>query len=98
MYLLMYNYTYNKVNRMNVTTISKFRKDSKKYFDQVIDDQDILLITRNDGQTIVAMPLEQYNSKKETDYLLASPANAERLRRSYSAAQSGNVVEHELSE
>ena len=83
---------------MNVTTISNFRKDSKKYFDQVIDDQDVLLITRNDGQTIVAMPLEQYNSKKETDYLLANPANAEHLRHSLADAKAGKVTRHRLLE
>ncbi len=82
---------------MNVTSISKFRKDSKKYFDQVIDDQDILLITRSDGQTIVAMPLEQYTAKKETDYLLANPANAKRLRRSLADAGAGNVTRHKLN-
>lgn len=47
---------------MNVTTISNFRKDAKKYFDQVIETHDILLITRTDGQTIVALPLDQYNA------------------------------------
>jgi antitoxin YefM len=93
----MYHRKYKEAY-MNVTTISSFRKDSKKYFDQVIDDQDILLITRNDGQTIVAMPLEQYNAKKETDYLLASVANAKRLRRSLNDAQAGRVVAHDLPE
>ena len=83
---------------MNVTTISNFRKESKKYFDQVIDDQDVLLITRSDGQTIVAMPLEQYNSKKETDYLLANPANAEHLRRSLANAKADKVTRHRLLE
>lgn len=83
---------------MNVTTISNFRKDSKKYFDQVIDNQDVLLITRSDGQTIVAMPLEQYNSKKETDYLLTNPVNAEHLRNSLAKAKAGKVSRHQLVE
>ena len=83
---------------MNVTTISNFRKDSKKYFDQVIEDQDVLLITRSDGQTIVAMPLDQYNSKKETDYLLGSNVNAKHLRRSLADARAGKVSAHKLRE
>jgi antitoxin YefM len=81
---------------VKVTTISSFRKDTKKYFDQVLDDQDILLITRNDGQTIVAMPLDEYNAMKETDYLLGNPANAAHLRRSLAQAHAGNVTRHEL--
>jgi antitoxin YefM len=64
---------------MNVTSISKFRKNAKAYFDQVIDDKDTLLITRNDGQTVVVMTLDQYNSQVETDYLNSSPANRKHL-------------------
>jgi len=83
---------------MNVTTISSFRKDSKKYFDQVIEDQDVLLITRNDGQTIVAMPLAQYTSKKETDYLLSNEANRRHLEEGITQAQRGRVTKKSLRE
>lgn len=83
---------------MNVTSISKFRKDTKTYFDQVIDDKDILLITRNDGQTVVVMPLEQYNSQVETDYLNSSPANRKHLETSMASLQAGRVEAHDLIE
>jgi antitoxin YefM len=83
---------------MNVTTISKFRKNAKNYFDQVINDQDTLLITRNDGQTVVLIPLDTFNSYTETDYLLSNPANAKRLRRSVKDAKAGKVKERELIE
>lgn len=81
---------------MNVTTISKFRKNSKNYFDQVIEDKDVLLITRNDGQTVVVMTLEEYNSKVETDYLNSSPANRQHLEKSISSARARDVTSHEL--
>jgi antitoxin YefM len=83
---------------MNVTTISKFRKDAKNYFDQVIDDQDTLLITRNDGQTVVVMSLSQYNSQAETDYLSSTAANREHLRKSIESLKAGRLEEHELIE
>ena len=83
---------------MNVTTISKFRKNSKSYFDQVIDDQDTLLITRNDGQTVVVMSLSQYNSQVETDYLNSTKANREHLRKSIESLKAGRLEEHELIE
>ncbi|HEY6736632.1 MAG TPA: type II toxin-antitoxin system Phd/YefM family antitoxin, partial [Candidatus Saccharimonadia bacterium] len=79
-------------------TISSFRKDSKKYFDQVIEDQDVLLITRNDGQTIVAMPLAQYTSKKEMDYLLANDANRHHLEQGIEQAKQGHVTTKSLDE
>ncbi|HUD05778.1 MAG TPA: type II toxin-antitoxin system prevent-host-death family antitoxin [Candidatus Saccharimonadales bacterium] len=83
---------------MNVTTISKFRKDAKNYFDQVIDDQDTLLITRNDGQTVVVMSLSQYNSQAETDYLNSTSANREHLRKSMESLKAGRQEKHELIE
>jgi len=83
---------------MNVTTISQFRKNSKKYFDQVINDQDILIIARSNGQSIVAMPLEQYNSMTETEYLLSNPVNAARLREGIAEAKAGKTVKKTLEE
>lgn len=83
---------------MNVTTISKFRKNAKNYFNQVIDDQDTLLITRNDGQTVVLIPLDTFNSYNETEYLLSNSVNAKRLRKSIEDAKAGKVEEHELIE
>lgn len=83
---------------MNVTTISKFRKNSKSYFDQVIDDQDTLLITRNDGQTIVVMSLSQYNSQAETDHLNSTAANREHLRKSMESLKAGRLEQHNLIE
>ena len=83
---------------MNVTTISKFRKNTKDYFDKVIEDKDTLLITRSDGQTVVVMTLDDYNSKVETDYLNSSEANRKHLEKSIAQARAGRVEQHKLKE
>jgi antitoxin YefM len=83
---------------MNVTTISKFRKNAKNYFDQIIEDKDTLLITRSDGQTVVVMTLDDYNSKVETDYLNSSEANRKHLEKSIAQAKAGKVEKHDLIE
>ena len=83
---------------MNVTSISKFRKNAKSYFDRVIDDKDVLLITRNDGQTVVVMTLDQYNSKVETDYLNSRPANRKHLEKSIASLRAGKLEKHDLIE
>jgi antitoxin YefM len=83
---------------MNVTTISKFRKNAKDYFDQIIADNDTLLITRNDGQTVVVMTLDDYNSKVETDYLNSSEANRKHLEKSIAQARAGKIEKHDLLE
>jgi antitoxin YefM len=76
---------------INVTSISKFRNNAKAYFDQVIDDRDALLITRSDGQTVVVMTLDQYNSQVETDYLSSSAANRKHLEASLASARAGKI-------
>ncbi len=81
---------------MNVTSISKFRKDAKSYFDKVIEDKDVLLITRNDGQTVVVMTLDQYNSQVETDYLKSSSANRKHLEKSIASLKAGKLEGHSL--
>lgn len=86
------------LSTMNVTSISKFRKDTKAYFDKVIDDKDVLLITRNDGKTVVVMTLDQYNSKVETDYLNSTSANRKHLEKSMDSLYTGRLEKHDLVE
>lgn len=81
---------------MDITTISAFRKQTKKYFNGVHEDHVPLLLTRSDGATVVVIPLEQYNAFSETDYLLRDPANAARLRKSVADAKAGKVKKHKL--
>lgn len=83
---------------MKVTSISDFRKDAKKYFDQVINDQDILVIARSNGQSIVAMALEKYNSMTETDYLNSNPANRQHLEEGMAQARAGKTTKKTIEE
>jgi len=73
-----------------------FRKSTKDYFDKVIADKDTLLITRNDGQVVVVMALDEYNSKVETDYLNSNPANKRHIDKSIAQASAGQVEQHDL--
>ena len=83
---------------MNVTTISNFRKDTKSYFDQVIDKQETLIITRNDGQTVVVVSLDRYNSQVETNYLNSTTANKRHLQMSINSLKTGKLQKHKLVE
>lgn len=83
---------------MNVTTISQLRKNTKEYFDKVIDDRDILVIARSNGQSIVAMALEKYNSMAETDYLNSNPANRRHLQTGMAQARTGKGTKKTIEE
>jgi antitoxin YefM len=83
---------------MKIASTSNFRKNIKRYIDEVDQDQEPLVVTRSDDVTVVVLPLATFNSYAETDYLLSNPANAARLRRSVEDARAGRVKKHELIE
>lgn len=83
---------------MKIASISNFRKDIKRYIDEIDQDQEPLVVTRGDNVSVVVIPLNTFNSYSETEYLLRSPANSRRLLKSVENARLGNVETHELIE
>jgi len=63
----------------------------KTYVDLVVNDNETVIIPRgtepNSG--MVLMPLSEYNSIKETEFLLSSKANRERLLASIRQLEAG---------
>ena len=56
------------------------------------------IITRRDADDVVVMSLSTWNSWKETEYLLASPANARHLREAIARLDAGHKLYKELIE
>ena len=81
---------------MKIINFSDARKNLKAVLDGVIDDADVAVITRRDAEDVVVMPLSEWSSWKETEYLLASPANARRLLKAIKDLDAGRFVEREL--
>jgi antitoxin YefM len=66
------------------------------HFDRVEADRTELVITRQNHEALVVMPLAELEGLRETLHLLSTPANAEHLLRSIAEADAGNVIEREL--
>jgi antitoxin YefM len=81
---------------MNAVTLKDAKLNLEYLVEKVIADAEPTIIITESGEQVVFLPLDEYNSWKETLYLLSNPANAEHLRRSIAEAQAGNVQEHEL--
>ena len=64
---------------MESISYSALRSKLARTLDKVNDDRAPVLITRQRGKPAVLMSLDDYNSFAETEYLLRSPANAQRL-------------------
>ena len=81
---------------MKIVTFSEARNKLKTILDQVVNDMDYTVITRQDADDAVVMPLKYFNSLLETVHLLKSPANAVHLERSIAQYKQGQVTEKEL--
>ena len=81
---------------MNVISLSELRANMAKHFDRVEQDHDELIVTRQNREPMVVMSLSDFEGWKETMYLLANPANKERLLRSIAELDEGKGIEMEL--
>jgi antitoxin YefM len=64
----------------------------------VVDDREEVVITRAGHEPVVIVSLEDYESLKETAYLLRNPANARRLLASIERLEAGDGAAHDLAE
>ena len=83
---------------MKTMTYSQSRANYAQTLDAVVNDREEVVITRNGREPVVIVSLEDYESLKETAYLLRDPANARRLLQSIERLEAGGGEAHELLE
>jgi len=83
---------------MQVYSLTEARNNIKAMFDSVYEDNEEVIIHRKGRESVVVISLDDYNALKETNYLLASPANKKQLLASLKELKSGRGFERELLE
>lgn len=78
---------------MDVVNYSTARQNLASLMDKVTHDRAPVIVTRQGAEDVVLMSLSEFEGWQETAHLLASPANAERLRRSIKQLNAGPAVE-----
>jgi len=78
---------------MQQRNFSEVRSHFKLVCDKVVNDQDVLLVTRRDAENVVVMSQTLFDSWQETVYLLKSPANAAMLAESIAEHRNGETVQ-----
>lgn len=76
----MRDYSYTQV-RQNLSTI----------LNSVCDDSEEVYVTRKNGDRLVIIDAEEFESLKETAYLMSTEANRQELFSSLSEAEQGKV-------
>ncbi|MDX3798192.1 type II toxin-antitoxin system prevent-host-death family antitoxin [Streptomyces sp. AK04-3B] len=82
---------------MKTMTYSESRARYAEVLNAVTDDREEVVITRAGHEPVVIVSLEDYESLKETAYLLRSPANARRLLASIDELENGGGTVRELA-
>jgi len=84
--------------RFAVKTMSytESRARYAEVLDGVTNDREEVVITRAGHDPVVIVSLEDYESLKETAYLMRSPANARRLFDAMERLEAGRSQAHEL--
>ena len=85
---------------MKSITVSNFRSNLRTHLDEVTNDSEVIIIPRNNNEkdAVVVMSISEYNSIKETEYLLSSKKNRERLQKSLKEMEDGKTRKVDFDE
>jgi antitoxin YefM len=83
---------------MRTANYTDLKNNLKSYIDSVIDDFDTVIISRGNDQGAVLMSLDEYNSFKETEYIMSSPKTVEAIREGENDIKTGNVISQKEGE
>jgi antitoxin YefM len=83
---------------MQVVSMTEARNNFKAIFDAVYNDNDEVIIHRKGKENVVVIPFSEYNSIKETNYLLSNKNNAKSLQESIKQLREGKFTQKELIE
>ena len=78
--------------------MTEARNNLKAVFDSVYNNHEEVIIHRKDRENVVVISMDEYNSMKETNYLLSTPNNTKHLRESIEQLKNGQVTERETIE
>ena len=83
---------------MLVVNQTSLRDNMNAYMDKVIDDNEIMIVTRKDNKNVVMLSEEVYNNLVENAYIMGNKANYDWLMESKAQLERGEVVVENLIE
>lgn len=83
---------------MRTISYTESRARYAEVLDAVVNDREEVIVTRSGHESVVIVSLYDYESLRETSYLMRSPANARRLLDAMENLEAGRGVTRELLE
>lgn len=81
---------------MKTLSYTESRARYAEVLDAVVDDREEVVVTRSGHAPVVIVSLEEYESLRETAYLMRSPTNARRLLDAMERLETGDGESHEI--
>lgn len=81
---------------MKTLSYTESRAHYAEVLDSVVNDREEVVITRAGHEPVVLMSLADFESLRETAYLMRSPANARRLLDAMERLEAGRGEQHDL--
>jgi antitoxin YefM len=81
---------------MKTMSYTESRAKYADVLDAVVNDREEVVITRAGHESVVIMSLQDFESLRETAYLMRSPANARRLLDAMERLEAGGGQHHDL--
>ncbi|HET8985315.1 MAG TPA: type II toxin-antitoxin system prevent-host-death family antitoxin [Trueperaceae bacterium] len=81
---------------MKTLSYTESRARYAEVLDSVVNDREEVVITRAGHEPVVLMSLADFESMRETAYLMRSPANARRLLDAMERLEAGRGEQHDL--
>ena len=81
---------------MKTMSYTESRAKYAEVLDSVVSEREEVVITRAGHEPVVIVSLEDFESLRETAYLMRSPANARRLLDAMERLEAGHGEQHDL--
>jgi len=81
---------------MQAVLYSQARNNLRDIINKVCDDFDQFIITTKEKQSVVLISQDEYNSMKETIYLLSSKNNRDRLTSAVEQIENSNFIKKDI--
>ena len=83
---------------MSAYSSKYFRDNAERILEETVENSDETIVTLDSGAAVAVIPLDQYESWKETHNLISNPANGEHLLESIRQYREGKIISKTLEE
>lgn len=83
---------------MLAVNYTSLRKNTKSYFDKVVNEYETMVVTRKNNENVVVLSEDTYNNLMENIHVLGNKENYDWLTESKKQLEEGNQKKHDLIE